>query len=91
MSIFTNQSSPQIRGARLALPPCAETIDFIVRETIERGSEQHPGQPELQQSWDEYLDALYLANRSQKGRDAIVAGRLYLRWANDRDELEARK
>jgi hypothetical protein len=50
--------------------------------------EAHPGQPELQILWDEYSDAIELAQRSGGPQDWLTAGRLYLTYAKARDEQE---
>jgi hypothetical protein len=79
------QRSPQVRHA----PFLADLTDSLVRMQIERGSEAHPGDPELQIAYDEYLDAIALANRSGRGEDMITAGKLYLRYAAARDAQES--
>lgn len=89
MTRASKQSSPQVRHARL-IKPLEAACDLLVQAQIERGSEAHPGNAELQIKYDEYLDAVELARRSGDRSDTLQAGRLYLAYVATRNEQENR-
>jgi len=85
MSRFALKHQPRFAAV---VPPFARLSDELARAEIERGSEAHTGCPELQIKWDEYLDAVDLAKRSGEPEDRLTASRLYLAYAQARDEQE---
>lgn len=70
--------------------PKTTLASALVKQREERGSEAHPGNPELQQHYDEYLDAVDLS-RSGDTKDMVNVGRAYTKYAKARDTQEIAK